>query len=159
MNWRFTFFGPFVVLALCLFAYPIHAQTAEPTTKSSVHLWYDVTKEVTLTGKVTGVVEKTTPEMKMPGGSHVIVETISGKEVDASLGSFAMRGQGALSIKSGEPIQLTGVMKAINGKEVIFARLVRANGRLYKIRNEHGFALAPDATSSSGNSETKEGQR
>ncbi len=70
-----------------------------------------------------------------------------------------MRGEGALSIKSGEQVQLTGVMKVINGKEVLFMRLVRANGRLYKIRNEHGFTLAPESTNSSGNSEPNGGQR
>jgi len=147
MKGRFIFFGSFVVLALCLFAYPIHAQTAEPT-KLSALLWYDVTKEVTLTGTVSSVVEKATPRMKMLGGSHLIVETTSGKAVDGSLGSLAMRGDGALSIKSGEQIQLIGVMKVINGKEVLFTRLVRANGRLYKIRNEHGFTLAPESASS-----------
>jgi hypothetical protein len=159
MKWRFTFLGAFVVLALCPFSSPILAQTAEATTKSSVILWYDVTKEVTLTGTVSSAVEKGTPGMKMLGGSHLFVETASGKVIDASLGSFAMRGEGALSVASGEQIQLTGVLKVIKGTEVLFTRLVRANGRVYKIRNEHGFARTSPSTDSGVIFQTKGAQQ
>jgi hypothetical protein len=156
MKWRFfTFFGPSAVMALSLFSSPIHAQDAPSTIQSSVPLWYDITKEVTLIGSVSKVVEKATPEMKMLGGSHVIVETSSGKVVDASLGRFARRGEGALSLTSGQQIQLTGAMKVINNKEVLFTRLVWANGQVYKIRNEHGFVLAPESRKGSGDSDTK----
>jgi hypothetical protein len=155
MKWRFTFFGPCAVIALCLLAPPIHPQGAESTIKSSVPPWYDVTKEVTLTGTVSSVMEKATPEMKMLGGSHVVVETSSRRVVDASLGRLAMRGEGSLSVTLGEHIQLTGVMKVINDKEVLFTRLVRARGHLYKIRNEHGYTLAPESNNGSGDSEIK----
>lgn len=155
MNWRFTFFGPCAVMALCLLAPPIQAQGAESTIKSSILLWYDVTKEVTLTGTVSSVMERATPEMKMLGGSHVIVQTTSGKVVDASLGRLAMRGEGSLSVTLGEQIRLTGVMKVINDKEVLFTRLIRARGHVYKIRNEHGYTFAPESKNGSGNSEIK----
>jgi DNA/RNA endonuclease YhcR with UshA esterase domain len=156
MKWRSSVVGPFAVLVLCLFATPIDAQTAV-TTKTAVPLRYDITKEVTLTGTVSSVVNRTTPEMKMVAGSHLIVETASGT-VDASLGGFAMRGKDALSVTTGQRVQVTGVMQTVNDKEVFFTRLVQIDGHVYKIRNEHGFALAPVSPKSSANSGAKGGQ-
>lgn len=136
----------------------VQAQTAEATTKSTVPLWYDITKEVTLTGTVSSVVEKTTPEMKTLGGSHLILETISGT-VDASLGKFAMSGEGALSVTPGQRVQVTGVMKTIGDKHVLVTRLVLANGHVYQTRNEHGFARTPATRNATSNSEAKGGQQ
>jgi hypothetical protein len=143
MKSRFPAFGPFVVLALCLFAMPIHAQTAEGTASSVVSPKYDLTQEVTLTGTVSSVVKNTTPEMQMLGGSHLIVQTTSG-EIDASLGGYAMKAEGALSVSPGQQVQVTGVMKTIRAQQVFVTRLVQVNGRIFKIRNEHGFVLAPE---------------
>ncbi|MGB8522376.1 MAG: hypothetical protein WCD43_05385 [Candidatus Acidiferrales bacterium] len=157
MKWRFPAFGPFAVLALCLFATPAHAQTAEGTASSVVPPKYDITREVTLTGTVNSVVRKTTPEMQMLGGSHLIVQTASGK-IDASLGGYAMKAEGALSVSPGQQVQVTGVMKTIRDQQVFVTRLVQVNGRLYKIRNEHGFVLAPESRKGATKPEAKGGQ-
>ncbi len=138
MKWRFSVLGPFAFLALCLFALPIYAQTAAVTAKPVAPQRYDITKEVKLSGTVSNVVKAPTREMKMVSGSHLIVQTKSG-EVDASLGRFAMRGKGGLSITPGQQVEVTGVMKTMKGKQVFVARLVQADGHTYKIRNEHGF--------------------
>jgi hypothetical protein len=143
MKSRFPALVPFVVLALCLFATPTHAQTAEGTTSSVVPPKYDITQEVTLIGTVSSVVKNTAPEMQMLGGSHLIVETTSGK-IDASLGGYAMKAVGALSVSPGQQVQVTGVMKTIRDQQVFVTRLVQVNGQIYKIRNEHGFVLAPE---------------
>jgi hypothetical protein len=142
MKSRFPAFGPFVVLALCPFAMPIHAQTAEGT-PSVVPPKYDLTQEVTLAGTVSSVVKNTTPEMQMLGGSHLVIQTTSGK-IDASLGGYAMKAEGALSVSPGQQVQVTGVMKTIRDQQVFVTRLVQVNGRIFKIRNEHGFVLAPE---------------
>ncbi len=142
MKSRFPALGSFVVLALCLLATPNHAQTAEGTTKSAVPPKYDVTKEVTLTGTVSSVVKKATPETQMLGGAHLIVETAYGK-IDASLGAFAMKAEGSLSVSPGQQVQITGVMKSVRDQQVFVTRLVQLNGHVYKIRNEHGFVVAP----------------
>ena len=158
MKWRFPVFGPFVLLALCLFALPIYAQTAAVTTRTAVPPRYDITKEVKLSGTVSNVVKAPTREMKMVAGSHLIVATKSG-EVDAALGQFAMRGKGALSFTPGQQVEVTGVMKTEKGKQVFVTRLVQADGHTYRIRNEHGFvsehvaidgARAPKSTSKGG---------
>src|SRR5271156_2432643 len=157
MKWRFPAFGPFAVLALCLFAAPAHAQTAEGTAGSVVPPKYDLTQEATLTGTVSSVVKKTTPEMQMMGGSHLIVQTTSGK-IDASLGGYAIKAEGALPVSPGQQVQVTGVMKTIRDQQVFVTRLVQVNGRVYKIRNEHGFVLAPEPRKSVTKPEAKGGQ-
>ena len=158
MNSQFPAFGRLAVLALCLFATPIHAQTAEGTPKFAPPSKYDVAKEVTLIGTVSSVVQKTTPTMQILGGSHLILETTSGK-IDASLGAYTMNAEGALSVAPGQQVQVTGVMKTIRDQQVFVTRLVQVNGHLYKIRNEHGFVLAPTPRKSAATPESKGGQR
>jgi hypothetical protein len=138
MKWRFPVLGPFVLLALCLFALPIYAQTAAVTTKPVTPLRYDITKEVKLSGTVSNVVKAPTREMNMVSGSHLIVQTKNGA-VDASLGRFAMRGKSGVSVTAGQQVEVTGVMKTMKGKQVFLTRLVQAAGHTYTIRNEHGF--------------------
>src|SRR5208282_5701804 len=53
---------------------------------------YDVSKEVTLSGTVSSVLYKPAPGMIW--GSHLMVETVSGR-LDASLGRFGLEGEGA----------------------------------------------------------------
>jgi hypothetical protein len=117
---------------------PISAQKTAVKTRSAVPPRYDITKDVKLTGTVSNVVKAPTREMNMVAGSHLIVAT-KGGEVDASLGQFAMRGKGALSVTPGQQVEVTGVMKTLNGKQVFVTRLVQSGGRTYTIRNEHGF--------------------
>jgi hypothetical protein len=75
-------------------------------------------------------------------GSHLIVETVSGR-LDASLGRFGLEGKGALSVTPGQQIELTGVMKTVHDKEVFVVRSVKANGKTYTMRNEHGVEVSP----------------
>lgn len=145
------------VLALCTFAAPIHAQATETTAASPVPPWYDITKEVTLTGTLSSVVQDATPETNPLGGSHLMIETTAGK-VDASLGGFAMKGEGALSVTPGQWVQVTGVMKTIRDQQVFVTRLVLVRGQVYKIRNEHGFVLRPPTREGSVNSEAMRGR-
>jgi DNA/RNA endonuclease YhcR with UshA esterase domain len=153
MKWRFSVLGPFVLLALSLFALPIFAQTAEVTTKPVAPLRYDITKEVKLSGTVSNVVKAPTREMKMVSGSHLIVETKTGA-VDASLGRFAMRGKRGLSITPGQQVEVTGVMKTMKGKQVFVTRLVQAEGHTYTIRNEHGFVSEHGAIDGAGSTKS-----
>jgi hypothetical protein len=101
---------------------------------------YDVSKEVTLSGTVSSVLHKAAPGMTW--GSHLIVETASGR-LDASLGRFGLEGKGALSVTPGQQIELTGVMKTVRDKEVFVVRRVKANGKTYTMRNEHGIDVSP----------------
>jgi|SRR5277367_3590314 len=157
MKLQLPAFSPFALLGLCLFSVPLHAQTAAATTKPLAPPKYDITREITLVGTVSSAIDKPTPEMHMLGGSHLLIETNSGR-IDASLGVFPMTGDGGLSVGSGERVQVTGVMKTIRDRQVFVARLVRANGQVYKVRNRYGFVLMPPARTHNASSETKGGQ-
>jgi len=104
--------------------------------------WYDVSKEVTLTGTVSSVLHQPAPGMTW--GSHLMVETAFGR-LDASLDRFGLEGEGALSVTPGQQIQLTGVMKTVRDKEVFVLRSVKANGKTFTMRNKHGIEVSPGA--------------
>ena len=120
----------------------VQAQTAAGDTRAAGPLNYDVTDEVTLDGTVSSVLAKPAPGMIM--GSHLLLITISGP-VDASLGRFGLQGKDALSVAAGQQVEVTGVMKTIMDKQVFLARIVKAGGRVYTIRNEHGVPMSPEA--------------
>jgi hypothetical protein len=124
-------------LLFAIVATPLNAAT-----KPEIKPYYDITKEVTLSGPVLSVIEK--PEPGMIFGSHLMVETGSGK-VDASLGRWGILGKDALSVTEGEQVELTGVMKTANHKDVFVVRTVKANGKVYTLRNQHGFEISPKA--------------
>ncbi len=103
-------------------------------------LAYDASKEVTLSGTVSSVLTEPAPGMIM--GSHLIIETNSGK-VDASLGRWGLRSTPAVT--PGQQIQVTGVMKTLNEKKVFLVRTIEANGNSYTIRNVHGIEISPQS--------------
>jgi hypothetical protein len=136
MKWRFPVLGPFAVLALCSFALPIYAQTAEVTTRPVAPLRYDITKEVKLSGTVSEVAKAPTRGTKTAAASHLTLQTKTGP-VDTDFGRRA-KTKNAFSVTAGEQVEVTGVMKTVNNKQVFVARLVEMNGHVYRLRNEHG---------------------
>ena len=119
----------FAILVVPLSAYP-----------GDVPARYDISKEVTLSGTVSSVLHKPAPGMTW--GSHLILETASGK-VDASLGRWGLEGKGALSVTPGQQVEVTGVMRTVRDKEVLIVRTVKANGKVYAVRNQHGIEVSP----------------
>jgi hypothetical protein len=156
MTWRSPVLALFAFLVVNLFAIPMYAQTIEPAGKSLVPPKYDIRQEITLAATVSSVIGKAAPEMKMLPGSHLILETASGK-TDAFFGAFPITGEGALCVSAGDHVQLTGVMKTIRDQRVLVTRLALINGRTYKVRNEHGFLLRPATRKDTANVETKGG--
>jgi len=114
----------------------------------------DVSKEITLNGTVSSLLAKPQPGMIM--GAHLLFATTSG-QVDASLGSFALRGKDALSASAGQQVAITGVMKTIKNQQVFLARTVKVGDQVYTIRNEHGFPLSPEARERLGLSSGQKG--
>jgi hypothetical protein len=121
-------------LLFAVLAVPLNADDARP--------WYDASKEVTHSGTVSSVLHK--PAAGMIWGSHLIVETASGR-LDASLGRFGLEGKDALSVTPGQQVELTGVMMTIRDKQVFVVRRVKANGKTYIMRNERGIEVSPQA--------------
>lgn len=118
----------FAILTIPLIAQPVH----EP--------FYDMSKEVTLSGTVSTVLAHPAAGMAMHG-SHLLLATASGR-IDASLGKWGMAGKNALSLAPGAAVEVTGVMKTIKDQRVFVVRTVKANGREYTIRNEHGIPVS-----------------
>ena len=129
--------GMLAGLLLAILAVPLAAQPA-----AHPRPYYDMTKEVTITGTVSNVLAKASPGMIV--GSHLVLATAAG-EVDASLGRWGLQGKGALSVAPGEQIEATGVMKTLRDKQVFVVRTVKAGGQVYTIRNEHGIPVSPQA--------------
>jgi len=130
------------LLSLISLLRPVQAQTAAVATRTAGPFSYDVSHEVTLNGTVSSVL--TNPSAGMIWGSHLLLATTSGP-VDASLGTFGLRGKGAVSVAAGQQVEVTGVMKTIKDKQVFLVRTVKAGGQVYTIRNEHGFPVSPQA--------------
>jgi hypothetical protein len=132
-----AFTGLLASLLLATLAVPAGAESARES-----HPLYDVRQEVTISGTVGSVLTK--PAAGTIPGPHLTLNTATG-QVDASLGKWGLTGQNAPSIKNGESIVLTGVMKTVKNKEVFVVRTVKANGHIYAIRNEHGVPVSPQA--------------
>jgi hypothetical protein len=103
---------------------------------------YNPSEEVTITGVVSSVLTHAAPGMVV--GSHLLLVTPAGP-VDASLGRFGLRGNGALSAAAGRQVEAIGVIRTIKDKPVFLARTVKVGGEVYTIRNEHGVLMSPQA--------------
>jgi DNA/RNA endonuclease YhcR with UshA esterase domain len=139
------------LLTLLLFAVstiPVSAETAYQPRP-----YYDITKEVTLTGTVSIVLAKPSPGMIV--GSHLLLSTAYGV-VDASLGRFGLAGKDALPVAPGERVEVTGVMKTLRDRQVFVVRTVTVDGQVFTMRNEHGIPVPPQAR---GRANQKFGQR
>jgi hypothetical protein len=124
-------------LLLAILAVPLGAQPA-----STTHAYYDVTKEITVSGTVTSVVTRASAGM-VPG-SHLMLTTESGA-LDASLGKWALQGKGAVSISAGQQVEVTGVKKTLKNKEVFVTRTLKVGGQVYELRSKHGVPFSPQS--------------
>lgn len=127
--------GLLVGLLVAILALPLSA-----VTKTELHPYYDITKEIQLSGMASSVVA-IAPRGMMPG-PHIMVETASGT-IDASLGKWGLQGKAAPSIQNGEQVTMKGVMKTVKDKQIFIVRTLEVGGRTYTIRNEHGLPLSP----------------
>jgi hypothetical protein len=116
--------------------------TLSAQTTNSTRAYYDISKEVILTGVVLSV--SRVPSQGMIPGSHVLLATSSG-QVDASLGRWGLEGGGALSVAPGQVIEVTGVMKTLLDKPVFVVRTARVGDQTYQMRNEFGIPVSPQA--------------
>jgi hypothetical protein len=130
------------LLAMAL-AGPGNGQTAARANAAAAPK-YDIAREVTVEGTVASVVTAPSPGMLV--GAHAILTTPTG-DIDAHLGSYAMRGARALSLASGERAKMVGVMTIINGRPVLLVRTVQTGSGLYTVRNTRGFLIRSGSAS------------
>jgi hypothetical protein len=118
----------------------IQAQIARGS--SSSPSCYEVAEEVTVSGTVTGVLSTAANEMM--SGSHLLIATPAGS-IDASLGLYGLIGKGSVSVKLGEQVAVTGVMRTLNNRQVLIVRTVTAGGQVYLLRTAGGMPMSPEA--------------
>jgi hypothetical protein len=133
----------------------VTAQTAAVPTRAAGPFSYDPSEEVTLSGTASAVLQNASAGM-IPG-AHLQLTTLSGP-LDASLGTFAFRGKGALVVSVGQQVEVTGVMKTIKDKPVLLVRTVKVGERIYPIRNEHGVQLSPPAREHASQENAQKGE-
>ena len=132
----------FAVFLLPLGTLPLGAEPPLESPPRESQPYYDISKEVTLTGTVSSVLTKAAPGMIV--GSHLLLTTAAG-EVDASLGKWAMQGKDAFSVTPGRQVEATGVMKTVRDKQVFITRVVKVDGHVFTLRNQHGLPLSPES--------------
>ena len=122
-----------VLFLMALSSWPLQAQTRVPGS--------DVVEEITLAGTVSSVLMTAAPGTIV--GSHLQLATPSGL-VDASLGRYGLKGNGAASLAAGDQIEAKGVMKMVHDRALFLVRTVKvSSGEVYVIRTEHGFPVSP----------------
>jgi hypothetical protein len=139
MTRRFAGLWAIVLLSLIAFLPAVQAQTSEAR---SAQPFYDVTREIILRGTASSLVTRNTPGM-LPGG-HLLISTPAGT-IDASLGRFGLRGNGALSLAAGDQVEVTGVMQTLGGRQVLVVRTVKVGEQVYVLRNQFGIPVSPQA--------------
>jgi hypothetical protein len=146
--------GGLALLAFFSLAGPGYAQTAAATTKTTVPLRYDVSKEVTLSGTVVGIPEKSSHGQAQP---FLVLQTKSGL-INGRLTSFAQNEKGGIAIMPGQQVKVTGVMMSLQTKQVLEVRTLEIGGHTYQIRSKRGFPLEHPERNAASTTESKGGQ-
>jgi hypothetical protein len=147
--------GALALLAFFSFAAPGYAQTAAATTKPTVPLRYDVSKEITLGGTVVGV-----PENSSHGQAQqpfLVLQTKSGL-INGRLTPFAQNEKSGIAIMPGQQVKVTGVMMTLQSKQVFEVRTLEIGGHTYQIRTKRGFPLEHPERNGASITESKGGQ-
>jgi hypothetical protein len=141
------------LVLLGLFGPRMQAQTSVDGAGSARPFGYDVTEEVTVSGAATALFAKAPKGML--AGSHLLLSTSSGS-LDVSVGTFGM-GKDARAISAGKSVEVTGVMKTLNDRQVLLARVVKVGDQVYLIRTKQGIVLSPLAREHAANKAAQDG--
>jgi len=146
--------GALVLLAFFSLAAPGYAQTAATTTKPAIPLRYDVSKEVTLSGTVQSVPQKSSSGLTQ---EFLVLQTRSGL-INARLTFFAQNEKGGIAMMPGQQAKVTGVMMTLQTKQVLEVRTLEIGGHIYQIRTKRGFPLEHPERNATSTTESKGGQ-
>jgi hypothetical protein len=134
-----TAFVCVAVLAGSTWAQRPHANAASLKSAAGT---YDISKEVSLEGKVLKFAENSpTP----PIGAHVWLETASGN-VDVHIGDVRLLHNLKLNIAAGTSVRFVGQTRTVGQSTVFLARLVQVGAQVVAVRSEHGMPVSPAST-------------
>jgi hypothetical protein len=140
------------LLLLMMIVPRLRAQT-EADNATAKPLGYDVTEEVTVSGAATALL--TRAPKGMVSGSHLLLSTAEGA-LDVSVGTFGL-GKDATAIGAGKIVEATGVMRTLNDRRVLVARVVKVGDQVYWIRTKQGIVLSPLARKHAVNKAAQDG--
>jgi DNA/RNA endonuclease YhcR with UshA esterase domain len=98
---------------------------------------YDVTKEVTLKGVVTDVVDRTCP-MSGGMGSHLMLKLSDGSSIEVHLAPTKFVKSYELVFQKGDQIEVIGSKVNFEDKDTIFARQITRGNDSFIFRDEKG---------------------
>ncbi len=98
---------------------------------------YDVTKEVTLKGVVTDVVDRTCP-MSGGMGSHLMLKVADGSSIEVHLAPTKFVKSYELVFHKGDQIEVIGSKVNFEDKDTIFARQITRGNDSFIFRDEKG---------------------
>jgi hypothetical protein len=124
---------------LCAIALLSLASAARAQSVATPVVGYDVHHEVRISGTVES--SATQPTRSGPQVTRLLLAT-SSETMELNLGAFT-RGRYALPLAAGQTMEVTGVETIVNGTHVLLARIVKAGGQTYVIRNERGIPVSP----------------
>lgn len=149
----------FVVLLWWVVSAGALAQGKTGSLASGAHQGWSASNEVTLSGEISSIAAKSRPgalpglNFAMSGSQHALTVNAG-----ANLSEEIRR-----LIYPGEPVQVTGVMRTVNGQDYLLARELVVEGRTIHVRSRSGFPVrqmgAGDPHSRTVKSDLKGGAR
>ncbi len=127
-----------VALNISIGAIDAHAQSTDPSTAPAG--WRSAgpsSGEITALGTIRQVVSDRVAGS--PSGVHILVDGPLGS-FDASLGSSLPKDL-LQALSDGGPVQITGTVRSVNGKDYLMARQLTVAGHQVTIRNVNGFLV------------------
>jgi len=138
-----TVFAMLFAASFATFAFSLDTE-APPASQASRGFAapYDAAHEITLTGNVQEVVTKHVAGS--PAGMHLLIDGPQGT-VDANLGPYLSK-ETQEALHMGTPVQITGAIETLHGKQILLARELIFGGQIITIRSPHGFLVRAHAT-------------
>ena len=98
---------------------------------------YDVTKEITIKGVVTDVVDRTCP-VSGGMGSHFILKVADGSSIEVHLAPTKFVKNYELVFHKGDQVEVIGSRVNFEGKDTVFARQITRGSDSFVFRDEKG---------------------
>jgi hypothetical protein len=135
LNMRMCLSSAVFLGALVLVAY---AGAQQQTTTAQANLTtYDMSREMTLTGKV---ISYTAESSAPPVGAHVSLQTVNGP-VDVHLGSAKLLEQNHMMLAAGDSVHVTGEVIYFGQISTFAARIIENGSQSVTVRNTKGQLL------------------
>jgi len=143
-------------LAISLLAAPLDADETAAPKRTVIAPNYDVSKEISLEGRIETLVTQPAPGMMR--GAHLIVSTAQGT-VDAHIGNYVVAGSNAARFASGQAVKLVGMMIEFNHQSVFIVRTIQMENDTITVRNKNGFLVFPGSWATRGDASSTGGVR